>query len=161
MHKISAVSPRLPRLLSVPLALLPGAVHTRALVVALNTLLAEPLREGVLEFLADRCVAVELLDAGFVWSLTLQHGRLCATSADRQPDLRISASVYDFLCLAGRQVDPDTLVFQRRLLMQGDTELGVQVKNCLDSLDSESLWLYGPLEALLQRTLPVYRNLFT
>ncbi|MGB7997639.1 MAG: SCP2 sterol-binding domain-containing protein, partial [Photobacterium halotolerans] len=38
-----------------------------------------------------------------------------------------------------RKVDPDTLFFQRRLTMQGDTELGLAVKNLLDSLDLDSL----------------------
>jgi len=124
-------------------------------------MLGIPLREGVLDFLSHRHVAVELRDAGIVWSLTLRDRRLCATRFDGQPDLKISATVYDFLCLSGRQVDPDTLVFQRRLVMQGDTELGLQVKNCLDSLDSDTLWLYGPLESLLHKMLPLYRRICT
>jgi predicted lipid carrier protein YhbT len=68
--------------------------------------------------------------------------------------------VYDFLVLAGRQEDPDTLVFQRRLVMQGDTELGLQVKNLLDGLDVESLGLYRKMEPFLKRALPVYRRIF-
>ena len=38
-------------------------------------------------------------------------------------DLTIRASAQDFLQLAQRQVDPDTLFFSRRLVMEGDTEL--------------------------------------
>lgn len=37
--------------------------------------------------------------------------------------------------LAQRQVDPDTLFFSRRLVMEGDTELGLIVKNALDALE--------------------------
>lgn len=153
-----AVSPLLPRPLAAPLALLPGAAHSRLLALALNRMLAVPLRDGTLDFLAHRHVAVELRDAGITWTLTLEDRHLCGARPGAHPDLRISATVYDFLCLAGRQVDPDTLVFQRRLVMQGDTELGLQVKNCLDSLDSDALWMYGPLESLLQKLLPLYRR---
>ena len=34
-----------------------------------------------------------------------------------------------------RQEDPDTLFFNRRLKIEGDTELGLVVKNLLDSID--------------------------
>jgi predicted lipid carrier protein YhbT len=34
-----------------------------------------------------------------------------------------------------RKEDPDTLFFSRRLLMEGDTELGLLVKNTLDALE--------------------------
>ena len=34
-----------------------------------------------------------------------------------------------------RQEDPDTLFFSRRLSMEGDTELGLLVKNTLDAIE--------------------------
>ena len=37
--------------------------------------------------------------------------------------------------LALRREDPDTLFFTRRLVMTGDTELGLVVKNALDAID--------------------------
>jgi predicted lipid carrier protein YhbT len=37
--------------------------------------------------------------------------------------------------LAQRQEDPDTLFFNRRLSMEGDTELGLVVKNAIDALE--------------------------
>ena len=40
-----------------------------------------------------------------------------------------------FLRLAQRQEDPDTLFFSRRLSIEGDTELGLVVKNALDALE--------------------------
>ena len=36
---------------------------------------------------------------------------------------------------ARREEDPDTLFFSRRLMMEGDTELGLVVKNTLDALE--------------------------
>lgn len=40
--------------------------------------------------------------------------------------------------LAMRKEDPDTLFFSRRLSMQGDTELGLLLKNTLDALELPS-----------------------
>jgi O2-independent ubiquinone biosynthesis accessory factor UbiT len=50
-------------------------------------------------------------------------------------DLTITATAPDFVRLARREEDPDTLFFSRRLSMQGDTELGLLVKNTLDALE--------------------------
>ena len=76
------------------------------------------------------------------------------------PDLSISGSVHAFLLLATRREDTDTLFFQRRLRTEGDTELGLAVKNFLDGLEPERYWLTRQLEHGLQRALPVYERLF-
>jgi predicted lipid carrier protein YhbT len=55
------------------------------------------------------------------------------------PVVVISASARDFLQLARRQADPDTLFFDRRLSMEGDTELGLLLRNTLDALDVQAL----------------------
>ncbi|CCG96496.1 conserved hypothetical protein, putative sterol carrier domain, SCP (fragment) [Marinobacter nauticus ATCC 49840] len=47
----------------------------------------------------------------------------------------IRGSVGAFRTLAERKQDPDQLFFQRRLVIEGDTELGLALKNLLDSLD--------------------------
>ena len=44
-----------------------------------------------------------------------------------------------FYQLLQRQEDPDTLFFNRRLSIEGDTELGLMVKNTLDALDPDIL----------------------
>ena len=48
-------------------------------------------------------------------------------------------SVTDLLLLAGRLEDADTLFFQRRLVLTGDTELGLTARNLLDRLPWESV----------------------
>ena len=50
-----------------------------------------------------------------------------------RPDVIVRASLSDYLALALRTEDPDTLFFSRRLVIEGDTELGLVVKNALDS----------------------------
>ena len=68
--------------------------------------------------------------------------------------------MYNYLLLASRQEDTDTLFFSRRLHMQGDTELGLYVKNFLDGMDMDSHKASAYLESLLQKSLPVYERLF-
>jgi predicted lipid carrier protein YhbT len=47
----------------------------------------------------------------------------------------IRGSLAAFKTLAERKQDPDQLFFQRRLVIEGDTELGLALKNLLDSLE--------------------------
>ena len=46
--------------------------------------------------------------------------------------------------LATRKEDPDTLFFNRRLLVEGDTELGLVAKNTLDSIELPKLADFRP-----------------
>jgi predicted lipid carrier protein YhbT len=69
--------------------------------------------------------------------LTVRYGsgRFFPASARSAPDVEVSADAAVFLALALRQEDPDTLFFERRLAVTGDTELGLAVKNALDAVD--------------------------
>ena len=49
------------------------------------------------------------------------------------PDVVVRAGLHDYLSLALRREDPDSLFFARRLVIEGDTALGLAVKNALDS----------------------------
>jgi len=115
-------SPRLPRLFAAPFSLLPNPVHSRLIALALNKALEEQIREGELDFLQHRSLAIKVRDAGITFALTFDGNRLMARGHGGVSDLSIAGTVYDFLLLVGREEDPDTLVFQRRLVMQGDTE---------------------------------------
>jgi O2-independent ubiquinone biosynthesis accessory factor UbiT len=159
-NRLNKRGPQLPRLLALPSSLLPDAVHSHLIAHALNRVLSESLHDGELDFLDGRCVAITVHDAGITFRLTITGDRLTACPGSGAADLTIKGAVYDFLVLVGREEDPDTLVFQRRLVMQGDTELGLEVKNFLDGLDVESLGLYRKVEPLLKRALPVYRRVF-
>jgi predicted lipid carrier protein YhbT len=52
----------------------------------------------------------------------------------------ISASAADLVRLALRRVDAVTLFFSRRLTMEGDTELGLVLKNTLDAIGPLLHW---------------------
>ena len=104
-------------------------------------------------------MGIRVKDAAISFILSFSGDRFVAMKSNNR-DLLIQANVYDFLLLAARQEDPDTLVFQRRLIMQGDTELGLELKNFLDGLDIESNGSFAIIESLLQKSLPAYRRLF-
>ncbi|UDL05973.1 ubiquinone anaerobic biosynthesis accessory factor UbiT [Marinobacter sp. CA1] len=58
---------------------------------------------------------------------------------DGPGEATIRGTLAAFRTLAERQQDPDQLFFQRRLVIEGDTELGLGLKNLLDSLEWQLL----------------------
>jgi predicted lipid carrier protein YhbT len=130
----------------------PGSV---LLAAALNFVLAPKLACDVLQILHGRKMRIHVRDArskfDFYWD-----GRRFVPGRWRDAetiDMTIGASAWDFFLLAQRQQDPDTLFFERRLTMEGDTELGLIVKNTLDALELPILelqrWLPEAVRARL------------
>jgi predicted lipid carrier protein YhbT len=108
-----------------------------------------------------RCLCLAISDTGNVWRFRVRAGRLCPQSAAEPPDVCIQGELADFLLLATRGEDPDTLFFARRLSLEGDTETGLYVKNLLDALefdwDAHVSAVAGPraaatLQSVLRRT---------
>ncbi|UYG03956.1 SCP2 sterol-binding domain-containing protein [Halomonas sp. LR3S48] len=96
----------------------------------LNRTFAEPLAEGEFDALEGRRISLHVEDLGMILTLTLEgeHFRLSPEAGEAT----IRGGWREFLCLATRREDPDALFFQRRLVIEGDTELGLMVKNLLD-----------------------------
>lgn len=143
----------LPRPLRVLVSRLPQFPHSAALCLGLNALLKPQLIElGTFEDLEGRSFAIAVEDAGIHCRFTVRGGRFVPLSGSPETDLTISANVYQFYQLATRQEDPDTLFFNRVLMMEGDTELGLIVKNSLDAL--EPLTVKNILDRLPRPNLP-------
>lgn len=136
-------SPTLPRPLTLPLGLVPEGARTAVLAQILNRVFAPELKDGELDFLEQKVMRIGVDDARMVFRLMLSAGRLKAAPPRLPVDLSIDGSVYDFLLLATRREDPDTLFFNRRLRLGGSTELGLYVKNFLDGLELDER--LGPL----------------
>ena len=128
--------PLLPGPVGAILSRLPAYPGSALLAGLLNRLLLPRLPSDVLAMLANRSLRIVVRDARLQFDFSYASSRFVARPAGQPSDLTISASVYDFVRLAQRQEDPDTLFFSRRLSMQGDTELGLVVKNALDALES-------------------------
>ena len=125
----------LPKPVSGILSVLPKYPQTLLFVQAINLALGKTLRSEVMQPLQGKLICIRVTDAGVAYHFTLITKGLVACRRIKEPDLTISASAYDFLMLALRKEDPDTLFFSRRLCMEGDTELGLLVKNTLDALE--------------------------
>lgn len=124
-----------PRRMAPVLRMVPPAVQGRLLERAMAKVLSGPLGAGALEFMDGRRLGIEVSDLGLRWVVELQGERLVVV--DTPAEATVRGTVTDLLLLAGRLEDADTLFFQRRLVLTGDTELGLTARNLLDRLPWE------------------------
>jgi predicted lipid carrier protein YhbT len=116
---------------------LPATPPSLLFSIAANRLLWQALGEPKRQQLAGRRYAVRVTDAGLGLCFTVTARGFSAGRG--KPDVTFSATARDFLLLLSRREDPDTLFFSRRLVIEGDTELGLTVKNLLDAIDPETV----------------------
>ena len=105
----------------------------------LKQLLLEPIADGDLEFLSRKTLKICVADVGIGWRLGYPNGQLMIQPSNGPADATITGNARAFVLLASRQEDPDTLFFRRELNIEGDTELGLEVKNLLDSIELDVL----------------------
>jgi O2-independent ubiquinone biosynthesis accessory factor UbiT len=139
--------------LSRPLRLMPTAAHSQVLATVLNQVMKDAIAQGELEFLQDRQVGIEIEDLGIRYRLGFSGGRIRGYGESARADSTIAGGLHEFLLLATRREDADTLFFQRRLRMSGSTELGLYLKNFLDAFEPPPRFapLIRGLDRLLQR----------
>jgi len=138
---------RVPPLAGRALAIVPPPVEARALEQALNRGLTAGIAVGDFDFLEGRTVSIRVTDANWSVTLTSDGGRLRVLDVPGA-ETCIAATALDFVGLAAGHVDPDTLFFQRRLRIDGNVALGLEVKNTLDRVERGTLPL--PLRAALR-----------
>ena len=115
---------------------IPFGLQKRVIELAMKRLFAEPLNDGEFDVLEGRWLRIDVSDLGMTWCLTRDLVGL-RLAQDAPADVCIRGNWKEFLLLASRQEDPDTLFFRRRLVIEGDTDLGLAIKNLVDSLDSD------------------------
>ena len=145
----------LPRPVGALLSSLPAYPGSLLLVSSLNLVLAKQLPGDVRQRLLDKKLRIHVRDACLTFDFAWTGQRFAACQKGQATDLLLSASAHDFLRLAQRQEDPDTLFFSRRLSIEGDTELGLVVKNALDALELPVLDLqqFAPHQVLARFAL--------
>ena len=116
---------------------LPQWPHSLTLIAGLNAAAKmKLLPQDSLELLEDRTFLVDVLDTGGHAYFTYRSGFFRPLFlAPQTPDLSFRANLSAFLQMLTRQEDPDTLFFNRELSIEGDTELGLVVKNMLDAVE--------------------------
>lgn len=118
---------------------LPGRPPRFALVFALNTMLKRGLLPADMSLFDGRTFEIDVLDAGIKVRFTANAEKFIDADFLGTPDLRLAANGIDFMRMMMREEDPDTLFFNRKLQIEGDTELGLITKNLLDNVD----WPFG------------------
>ncbi len=143
-----------------PFAFVPDGISNRIIIAIFNQVFVEAIKAGDLDFLTNNWVLIEVTDIGLSFSFSLENNKLIHNSnATRAVDLCICANSCDFLSMIARDKDPDTLFFQRKITMQGSTELGLCVKNFLDGFDVESHWFSHRIDQVLQLSYPLLSKL--
>lgn len=130
-----------PSVLQPFLARLPRMLHDAAFEHLAAKAMQVPTVTGEFAFLEGRTIGITVSDLGLRWSFGLREGRLVVV--DDEPEAEVRGTATDLLLLASRLEDADTLFFQRRLVLTGDTDLGLHARNTLDRLEWEDLPL-GP-----------------
>ena len=124
-----------PKVLGDMISLLPAYPGSMLFVSALNMILTPRLPGDVQEMILGKQLRLTISDARLDFNFVWTKGCFVAGWGNVEPDMIISASAYDFYQLSRREEDPDTLFFSRRLVMAGDTELGLVLKNTIDAMD--------------------------
>ncbi len=104
----------------------------------LQHLMSEQIEMGDFDFLEGKWLQISVNDMGLTFFLSFQDEQLVLSNQVTQADVSFSGDSKEFILLASRTEDPDTLFFQRRLMIEGDTELGLYIKNSIDGIDFEN-----------------------
>ncbi len=144
--------PPFPGPLRAVLSRLPQYPPAAALAVLLNLWLGHVLSGKHLPAALGKVVCIRVRDVGLRLLFAIKRDGVVARGNAR-PDVTISATANDFLALALRREDPDTLFFSRRLTIEGDTELGLLLKNTLDALGPAAFEFRLPTPARLLNAL--------
>ena len=152
-----SIRPIAKKVVGIPGRLIPYSAQKQVLSMVLNQAFREPLKYGELDFLEGAKVRIKVTDLNIDWLISVGSDKFVPVERELDDDVCISGESPDFILLATRQADPDTLFFQRRIRIEGDTELGLGVKNTMDSMDWEDLPM--PLRRLLQSVSLVIEKL--
>lgn len=128
--KLPTFPPSLARLIG----RLPSLPPSIAFAAACNLATWKTLRELDWSVARGKRFRVQVRDLGLNLLFSVRADGFHAVAGERA-DVTFTATAADFARLALRLEDPDTLFFNRRLIIEGDTDLGLAVKNMLDTVD--------------------------
>lgn len=114
----------------------PGSAVFAAL---LNVGLRRDLPADVYLQLTGRCVEIAVSDWAMRFRFTISPDRFVPLASSAAVELSITAAARDFVLLASGEEDSDTLYFARRVVVEGDTELALLIKNTLDALPAPKM----------------------
>ncbi|MBL4571493.1 MAG: SCP2 sterol-binding domain-containing protein [Gammaproteobacteria bacterium] len=128
-------------LLSIAHKIMPTKVENYFVLHQVKRLSQPFMDDHEIDFLDDKVVEVEIRDLSAKWYFSKVGQQLVmmdkaeSLSISSEPDVVFSASVDALVLMASQKIDPDTLFFNRKLKITGDTELGLEIKNLFDQFD--------------------------
>lgn len=120
----------------------PSIINCSVVEKLCNQVFDEQIQDGEFDFLNKRLLQINITDAELYFVLTFQQNRIKCQYfglAENESDVTLRINTSDGIALVQQNVDPDTLFFQRRLKINGDTELAHHIKNTIDTLDPEKI----------------------
>lgn len=144
-----------PQVLGITLRCIPFNLKKQVIEQLLQIQFKHSLEDGDLDFLENRWLKIQVTDLQLVWFVSLIENKL-VVSREEIADVSFIGNANDLIMIATRRQDPDTLFFQRRLIVEGDTELGLYVKNLMDSIELESM--PKPLRITLEKLANVIES---
>jgi predicted lipid carrier protein YhbT len=122
-------------------AILPKSFKREVITELINLALVKQLSAGEMDFIAGKWLGIKVLDIGLDFAISINQGLQPKVILKElsQADVTFSGNVAELLLIASGKEDPDSLFFQRKLLIEGDTQLGVEVKNLLLAIELASL----------------------
>jgi predicted lipid carrier protein YhbT len=100
----------------------------------LDRVLLPRLSDSQRRSLAGRVVELEVIEAGLRVRLVLGERGFAAAAGRDAPALVVRAQAQALWRLVRGEDDADRLFFDRALVMVGDTEFGLELKNALDAI---------------------------
>lgn len=149
-----------PRVLAKGVTIAPSGLTCTLIEQLFRRLFSSDSKAGAFDFLEGRWAGIEITDLGLKFAVSSrvhdgQHGLIVRPNAN-PIDVTMRVTWPVLLQLATQQVDPDTLFFRRKLLVTGDTELGLQLKNLLDTIEIKErmpAFAYQKLQVLAEKSL--------
>ena len=129
----------------------------------LEKLMAEQIDMGDFDCLEGKWVNIIVSDMGLSFFVTFHEDKLQLANNISKADVVFSGNSKEFILLASRSEDPDSLFFQRRLLIEGDTELALSIKNSIDGIDFDNWpnWLNQLIQKVASFVLEQEENHMT
>ncbi len=131
---MSLTLPSLPSPWREHIARLPSRPPSTALALLLDRLLLPRLDASQCQALQGQTVEIELQELGARVRLRLTERGFCAAGEGGIPHLRLRARADALWRLLRGEDDADRLFFDGALVMEGDTEYGLILKNTLDAI---------------------------
>jgi predicted lipid carrier protein YhbT len=148
--------PAFPKPLGRLTAALPPYPPSLAFAAAANLIAWPALREQDWAGVAGAILCLRVSDLGLSLGFSVRADGFHAEPPG-EAAVTFTAKAEDLARLALRLEDPDTLFFDRRLRIEGDTDLGLRAKNLLDAVEIEAAAAtlplgLGPIALRLRRT---------